>query len=215
MAEEKQIPQPDQERIIHSLDTLKVYFDPVRTRIMQEMANTPRTVQQIAEALDVPFTRLYYHIKMMEKHELIRMVDVKQMPGAIEEKYYQVAARMFVVDRSLLTFDPEGKNDNLELILRNIFNASHVDVRHSVSAGRIDMSVSAPHPKALFTRRVLFRMSDENVMNFQRELMDLLVKYQSFETSADDTYYASLMAVYPTNVPYEPSEDDLESVEEA
>ena len=153
MAEEKQIPQPEQEKTIHSLDTLKVYFDPVRTRIMQEMAHTPRTVQQIAEALNVPFTRLYYHIKMMEKHGLIRMVDVKQMPGAIEEKYYQVAARMFVIDRSLLTFDPEGKNDSLELILKNIFDASHTDVRRSVSAGRIDMSVSSPHPKASVLRR--------------------------------------------------------------
>lgn len=213
VAEEKQIPQPDQEKTIHSLDTLKVYFDPVRTRIMQEMAHTPRTVQQVAEALDVPFTRLYYHIKMMEKHELIRMVDVKQMPGAIEEKYYQVAARMFVIDRSLLTFDPEGKNDGLELILTNLFDATHADVRRSVSAGRIDMRVSSPHPKGLFTRRILFRMTDEKVVEFERELMDLLVKYQSYETTADDTYYASVVAVYPTNVPYEASEDDLESIE--
>lgn len=207
MAEEKQIPQPDAERVIHSLDTLKVYFDPVRTRIMQEMAHTPRTVQQIAEALGVPFTRLYYHVKMMEKHDLIRMVDIKQMPGAIEEKYYQVSARMFVIDRSLLTFDPEGKNDSLELVLQKIFDESHTDVRQSVRAGRIDMSVVPPHKNALFVRRLVFRLSEDNAVNFQQELMDLIVKYQSTETSADDAYYAAVLGLYPSNAPFEISDE--------
>lgn len=207
MADEKQIPQPEDEITIYNLETLKVYFDPVRTRIMQEMAHTPRTVQQIAEALDVPFTRLYYHIKMMEKHGLIRMVDIKQMPGAIEEKYYQVAARMYVIDRSLLTFNPKGKNASLELILKNVFDASRKDVLRSVYAERTDMSATPPHPKALFSRRFVFRLSDENAVNFQQEMMDLLVKYQSLETSSDDTYYATLMALYPSNMPYENSDD--------
>jgi len=214
VTDEKKIPQPDAEHVIHSLDTLKVYFDPVRTQIMQEVSNTPRTVQQIAEALDVPFTRLYYHIKMMEKHGLIRMVDVKQMPGAIEEKYYQVSARMFVIERSLLTFDPESKNDGLELVLKNVFDASHKDVRHSVREGRIDMSVSPPHPKALLSRRLVFRLAEEKAVEFQQELMDLLVKYQSIETSPDDTYYAAILALYATNVPYEDEDEDLTTGEE-
>lgn len=208
MSDEKQIPKPVDELIIHNIDTLKVYFDPVRTRIMQEMANSPRTVQQVAEALDVPFTRLYYHIKMMEKHGLIRMVDIKQMPGAIEEKYYQVSARMFVIDHNLLTFDPNSDNDVLELVLKNVFDASHTDVRRSVYAGRTDMTAKPPHPKALFARRLLFRLSDEKAEALQQEMIDLLVKYQSIETTADDTYYATLFALYPTNVPYEASDDD-------
>jgi len=210
VAEEKQIPQPDAERIIHSLDTMKVYFDPVRTRIMQEMAHTPRTVQQIAEALGVPFTRLYYHVKMMEKHDLIRMVDIKQMPGAIEEKYYQVSARMFVIDRNLLTFDPQGKNDSLELVLKKVFDESHTDVRQSVQAGRVDMSVVPPHPKSLFARRMVLRLNEENAVEFQKDLMDLYVKYQSKETSTDDTYYGAVLALYPSNAPFEESEDDPE-----
>ena len=208
MTDGKRIPQPDDERIIRRLDTLKVYFNPMRTRIMQEIAHTPRTVQQIAEALDVPFTRLYYHIKLMEKHGLIRMVDVRQLSGAIEEKYYQVSARMFVIDRSLLTFDPQGKNDSLEVLLKNVFDASHTDVRQSVRAEHIDMSAVPPHPKALFARRLLFRLTADKAMDFQRELMDLLVKYQSTETSADDTYYAALLALYPTNVPFEAIDEE-------
>lgn len=206
MSDAKQPAQPDDEHIIHRLDTLKVYFDPLRTRIMQEIAHQPRTVQQIAEALEVPFTRLYYHIKLMEKHGLIRMVDSRRLPGAIEEKYYQVSARMFVIDRSLLRFDPQGRNDNLEYLLENVFEASHADIRQSVRAGRIDMSAAPPHPKALFARRLLFRLSADKAAAFQRELMDLLVKYQSIATHSHDTYYAALLALYPTSVPFENAE---------
>ena len=110
---------------IDNLQTLKVYFDPLRTRIMQEIAHEPRTVHQIAELLGVPFTRLYYHIKMMEKHNLIRVVDVVQLAGAIEEKYYMVTARQYTIDRKLLSFDPVGKNDSLEYMLDGVFGASH------------------------------------------------------------------------------------------
>ena len=209
VTDKKNIPQPDAERTIHSLETLKVYFDPVRAQIMQEVANTPRTVQQIAEALEVPFTRLYYHIKMLEKHGLIRMVDSKQMPGAIEEKYYQVAARTFFVDRKLLTFNPNNKNDGLETVLKNVFDASHKDVRHSVREGRIDMSLLPPHPKALYSRRTIIRMPEEKAAEFQRELMDIAMKYQQIETSRDDTYYAAVLALYATNIPYEDENEDL------
>ena len=176
---------------------------------MQEIANTPRTVQQIAEALDVPFTRLYYHIKMMEKHGLIRMVDLKQMPGAIEEKYYQVSARQFIIDRSLLTFDPKSKNDTLETILKNIFDASHKDVRHSVREGRIDINAAPPHPKALFTRRTILRIPEAKAVEFQRELTNLVLKYQTIETSPNDPYYAAVLALYATNIPYEDEDEDL------
>ena len=208
MTDEKQIPQPVNELTIHDLQTLKVYFDPMRSRIMQELAHTPRTVHQIAEALGVPFTRLYYHIKKMEKHNLIRVVDVVQLAGAIEEKYYQVSARQFSIDRSLLTFDPEGKGDSLEYMLDGVFGASHRDIRRGVEAGRIDLNAIPPHPQALLARKFLFRLTDEQATRLQRDLAALLLKYQSGETSSDDPYYSCLLALYRSSVPYELFDED-------
>lgn len=211
MTKETHFPQPANELTIHSLQTLKVYFDPLRARIMQELAQAPRTVHQIAEALGVPFTRLYYHIKMMEKHKLIRVVDVVQLAGAIEEKYYQVTARQFTIDRSLLTFDPEGSSESLEYMLDGVFGASHRDIRRSAQAGRIDLNAVPPHPQALLARRFLFRLTDEQATSFQRDLAALLLKYQSGETTVDDPYYSCLLALYRSSIPYEPIEDNGDS----
>lgn len=208
MENEKPTSKPLSEITIHSLHTLKVYFDSLRTRIMHEMAHEPRTVHQVAEALGVPFTRLYYHIKMLETHNLIRVVDVVQLAGAIEEKYYQVTARQFIIDRSLLTFDPVGKNDSVEYMLDGVFGASHRDIRKSIAAGRIDLNAAAPNPRALLARKFLFRLADVDATNFQRELAELLLKYQSRETAAEDPYYSCLLALYRSSVPYEVHDDD-------
>ena len=198
---------PANVRTINCLQTLKVYFDPLRARIMQEMAHEPRTVQQIAEILGVPFTRLYYHVKMLEKHELIRVVDIVQLAGAIEEKYYMVTARQFTIDRRLLTFHPAGRNDSLEFLLDGIFGASHQDIRKSVTAGRIDLSLTPPHPRALLARKYLFRLTDEQATDFQRDLADLLAKYQSSESSMDEPFYSCLLALYRSSVSYEDYDD--------
>lgn len=197
---------------IDNLHTLKVYFDPLRTRIMHELAHEPRTVHQVAESLGVPFTRLYYHIKMMEKHNLIRVVDIVQLAGAIEEKYYQVAARQFTISRDLLTFDPVGKNDSLEYMLDGVFGASHREIRRSVADGRIDLNATPPHPNALLARKFLLRLTDEQATEFQRDLEDLLLKYQSYETSTADPYYSCLLALYRSSVPYD-SFDDSDCIE--
>ena len=192
---------------INSLQTLKVYFDPRRTRIMHELAHEPRTVHQVAESLGVPFTRLYYHIKMLEKHNLVRVVDVVQLAGAIEEKYYQVTARQFNVSRNLLTFNPAGNNDSLEYMLDGIFGASHRDIRKSVADGRIDLNTAPPHPDSLLARKFLLRLTDDQATNFQRDLEELLLKYQSYETSTDNPYYSCLIALHRSSVPYETFED--------
>lgn len=207
MENEKLTTRPLSVITINSLHTLKVYFDPHRTRIMHELANEPRTVHQVAESLDVPFTRLYYHIKMLEKHNLIRVVDVVQLAGAIEEKYYQVTARQFTINRELLTFDPAGKNDSLEYMLDGVFGASHRDIRKSVAAGRIDLNATPPHPSSLLARKFLLRLTNEQATDFQRDLEQLLLKYQSYETSINDPYYSCLLSLYRSSVPYESFDD--------
>ena len=212
MTHERLTFKPDDILTIDNLQTLKVYFDPLRARIMNEMAHEPRTVHQVAEALGVPFTRLYYHIKMMEKHNLIRVVDVVQLAGAIEEKYYQVSARQFSIDRSLLTFDPDGKNDSLEYMLDSVFGDSHSDIRDDVAAGGVDLNAKPPESRASLARKFLFRLTDEQATSFQSELSELLSKYKSRETAGDGQYCSCLLELYRSGSPYEVY-DDPSSIE--
>ena len=196
-------PSPVDVLSIDCLHTLKVYFDPLRARIMQDMAHEPRTVHQVAETLSVPYTRLYYHIKMLEKHKLIRVVDVVQLAGVVEEKYYMVTARQYAIDPKLLTFEPVGKSDSVEHMMDGTFGASQRDFRSSIDSGRIDQKLTPPDSRALLARKCLFRLTDDQAEDFQTDLAKLLSKYQSMESAAENPFYSCLLALYRSSVPDE------------
>ncbi len=192
-------PQPDPERLLSDIETLKVYFDPVRTRIIQLLANQPRTVQQVADAMNVPFTRLYYQFNLLEKHGLIRVVDTRALSGAVEEKYYQVSARMFVVDRALLTVGERDAQENaLDLLVSSILDATRDDLRRSVAAGIIDMAQKPPHPDSFLLRRGVLRLSRERAEAFFERLIALFNEADGWSSGEEETQYAIAIAVYPS-----------------
>jgi DNA-binding transcriptional ArsR family regulator len=203
--------QPDTERLITDLETMRVYFDPMRTRIIRALAHEPRSVQQIAEILDVPFTRLYYHFNMLEKHGIIRMVETRAISGAVEEKFYQITARSFIVDRALLTVRPaNGEEDGLEFLLETVFDDVRRDVRHSAEVGLIDLNATPPNPTALLARRGTVNLTPERARYFHHRFLALLD--EMLDDGADDEtgdYYSLVVSMYPTVQPFEPSDDEL------
>ncbi len=191
-------PQPDDERLITDLEALKIYYDPTRIRIMQELLNEPRTIHQVADALAVPFTRLYYQFNLLEKHGFIRVVETRALAGAVEEKYYQISARSFPIDRGLLTLGTGENQGGLELIFEAVLDATRSDARRSVQAGVINMQERSPHPDSLLMRRFVFRMSRQQAQHFHEQFIRLLKEVQQSESAADDPYYAIAIAIYPT-----------------
>lgn len=193
--------QPADRALLDDLEALKVYFDPLRQRIVQEVSVVPRTVQEIAEALDVPFTRLYYHIRLLEQHGIIRVVDVRSGAGAIEEKTYQIAARQFVIARHLLTHGPLDEDripPGLEVILDTVLARPAADIRDAVRRDVIDLRTEAPHPDALFARRGLFRLDRDQISQFQTELIALLNRYFTVEPGPNQPRdYQLAVALHP------------------
>jgi len=176
-------------KTIDSVEALKVYFDPARQRIMQHIAHEPQTAQQIADTLDVPFTRLYYHIRLLEKHGIIQLVETKLGAGAIEEKYYQITARQFVVDRRLLTVgDVDKRTEALSIILDTVFEPNSALIRESVDSGLIDLNVNIPHEDAFLARRGTLTFNAEQARQFQTDLINLLTRYQDMPTEEGNPY---------------------------
>lgn len=202
--------QPEDEVIIDDLETLKVFFDPLRTRIVRAMVHQPRSVHEIAEELSIPFTRLYYHINMLEKHGIIRLVDVRNIGGAVEEKYYQVRARSFVVDRRWLTMSPPEDADHIspgvEAVMAATLGGTLDDIRHAVRTGHIDLSKLSPHPDALIIRRGVSLMSREQARQFHERLLELMQDFAGIEPDGEPLYYAMAFALYPTDLDYDDDE---------
>lgn len=82
--------------VISDPATLKVLSDIQRLRVLFALADGPRTVKDIASAMAVPPTRLYYHMRKLESHGLVR-VHSRRMVSGIEERTYAATAENWTV----------------------------------------------------------------------------------------------------------------------
>ena len=78
---------------VDDIEVLQVLNNPIRIRILREMM-APVSVREVAEALDVPPTRLYYHVNLLEEAGIVVVVETRKV-GAMVQKIYQARARGF------------------------------------------------------------------------------------------------------------------------
>src|SRR5436190_15869195 len=81
---------------LNTVERLKAVADPIRIRLILELLDGKRTVKELAEALGVPPTRLYYHVKILERHGLIEVAN-RRMVSGIEERTYRAASKDWTV----------------------------------------------------------------------------------------------------------------------
>ena len=104
-------------RQVDDVDTLKALADPLRLAIMRCLMRDARaamTVKEIAQRLEQGPTRLYRHIKLLEKVGLIEVVSSRIISGAYEHRY-RVAQRVIRVSRDLL-MDPANAGELAEVV---------------------------------------------------------------------------------------------------
>jgi DNA-binding transcriptional ArsR family regulator len=89
---------PDDVTKIADVPALRALADPIRLRVLDLLGSGPRTVKELAGLLDVPRTRLHYHVNVLERHGLINVASTRVVNGATE-RTYEAAGRTFEVDR--------------------------------------------------------------------------------------------------------------------
>ncbi|MFZ0545776.1 MAG: helix-turn-helix domain-containing protein [Candidatus Promineifilaceae bacterium] len=183
-------------------ETLKVIADPLRLQILKCFKN-PKTVKDVADALDIVQTKLYYHVNMLEKHHLIEVVDTNIVSGIIEKKY-RVTAGRYSVDEALLTAseDPGGQVDTL---LSAIFDSAKDEINKSIQAGLMDLSDDSEPQKGMIIHSS-YSLTDEQVEAFNEGLSALLKEFNDLSNANDTTnpdtpIYGLTFAFFPVNQP--------------
>lgn len=87
-------------KTIGDRETLKVVLHPLRTRLITAMANEAKTVKELSSIVGVEPTKLYYHIKLLQKAGIIAAVEERQL-GNLTETSYLCTARDFLIDPEL------------------------------------------------------------------------------------------------------------------
>lgn len=109
------------EFVVDDLEVLKVIAHGTRLDILQSLRR-PKTVKEIAKRLNLPATKLYYHVNLMEKHGLIQVVETNIVSGILEKKY-QVTARNYRLQDGLLT-ESNTFSEEIDMMLSAIFSTT-------------------------------------------------------------------------------------------
>lgn len=208
MSEELKKPAiwPDDLRIINNVETLRVVADALRLRILALLRREPATAKQLSGELGVPLKKLYYHLSLLEEHNLIHVRSTRIVSGIVE-KQYQASAYRITVDRGLLTqgmSEPAGTS-SMEVFLSFVLDHAHAEIQKSIAAGLI------PPGGGISLGRLWMRLTPEQRDVFDHRLKQLYTEFaeQQVAPGAPDAhYYEILMGIYPVLAPPNQEEED-------
>lgn len=70
-------------------------LDPIRTRILQELAR-PGSATQLAAKVGLPRQKINYHLKALERHGLVELVEERRK-GNVTERVLQATAASYLI----------------------------------------------------------------------------------------------------------------------
>lgn len=191
-------------KLIDSVETLRVVADPLRLRLLALLRRAPATAKELARGLEVPLKGLYYHLALLEEHQLIRVRSTRVVSGIIE-KQYEVTAYRISVERALL--DPEAsESSGLEVYLSFVLDHARAEIQRSVAAGLIAPHAPAPDARAggLNLGRIWMRLTPEQRDELAARMDELHKAFAARQAAPDDPtaqYYELLIGVYPVIAP--------------
>ena len=172
--------------VIDNVDALKAVAEPQRLRVLLELGEGPRTVKDLGAVIGVPPTRLYYHIKILEKHGFIR-VTRRRMVSGIEERTYEAVARNWTISDDLWTSVPATG------VLKTMFDLVRTELE--IAIARDHARVVAEHlaPTIAYTHLYL---SDDDALELQRRLAAIMDDFGPHSDIEGKPEYHALLISY-------------------
>lgn len=86
--------------VIEDPATAEVALDPIRTRILRELVQ-PASASQLAVRVGLARQKVNYHLKALERHGLVELVEERRR-GNVTERVLQAAAASYLISPSAL-----------------------------------------------------------------------------------------------------------------
>ncbi|MFI9450546.1 winged helix-turn-helix domain-containing protein [Amycolatopsis sp. NPDC052450] len=100
--------------VIEDAEAAEVSLDPVRARLLAELAE-PASATMLAARIDLPRQKVNYHLRALEKHGLVELVEERRK-GNVNERMMRATASSYVISPTALSAvqpDPAQSPDRL------------------------------------------------------------------------------------------------------
>jgi DNA-binding transcriptional ArsR family regulator len=183
-------------RVIDDVATLKALADPVRLRILDLAMSEPDrtfTAKEFARTVGVTPTKIYYHLNLLEQHDLVQIRDTRVVNGIIEKHYGAGQLDLTFHRRS-----GEEETDSVQQIVSTLLGQVREEITAGLAAGLISPSSEAPDPQRMLVSRTIAEIPEGNLAEFREELLALTRRFQKAGTP-NGHRFSVLVAMHPTN----------------
>jgi DNA-binding transcriptional ArsR family regulator len=100
--------------VIEDAAAAEVSLDPIRARLLAELAE-PGSATMVAARVDLPRQKVNYHLKSLERHGLVELVEERRK-GNVTERLLRATAASYVISPAALAAvqpDPSRSPDRL------------------------------------------------------------------------------------------------------
>jgi len=107
-------------RLVEEPDRVRAALTPLRRRLL-DLLRSPASATELAPALGLSRQKVNYHVRVLERAGLVRLVEERQRRGCVE-RVLQATADAYVVDPAVMAPDDAGS----PVRARDRFAADHL-----------------------------------------------------------------------------------------
>lgn len=143
--------------------------DPLRLQLFELLLEAPSSAKELAQHIELPPDRLYYHLRQLERARLIEVADYRRLSGGKVERVYQV-----------VEVEPPGDDagpEDTTRFLAAVLDATQADIAAAFSAKQQGRA------REVTVIRKTVRLTPEQFADLRHHLADLI--RQAMERPAD------------------------------
>jgi DNA-binding transcriptional ArsR family regulator len=182
------IVDPEAVGTVNRLSQLEALSGPVRTRILRA-AGRPTTVAELAEGLQVPKTRLYYHVNLLIEEGMLIQVDERKSGARIEKIYLRTASNYQLGDGLVEELGDSRKaaEATAAVVLDPARTETEDFLERTFRGEEVDAEIS----------RVVVQLKPEDVERFEQALGDLIEAMRTAHSEEGSIPYALTVTFVP------------------
>lgn len=190
--------------LVHELRTvqeLQALSNPLRVVVLRLLKERERSVKEMCDILGETSTRLYYHVRLLEKAGLVRHVRTETRDGSVL-KFYRTTAKVLLIPFEVLHDDPDSPEAQVAVnIEASALERAAMDVRRALTFGIKEMTDAD-----YYVGRFFVRTSPEHAREYVRRLEELTNEFMALDSEDGSLRYtitSALVAVGPADGPVE------------
>jgi DNA-binding transcriptional ArsR family regulator len=178
-----QIPDYDLDEmvVVTAPEQLRALADPLRARLLELVLERAATVTEMAQAVDRPKSTVAYHVNLLVRTGLLRVVRTRRV-RAIEERFYGRVARTLYIG---VLSRPEDKQ-----VVAAINGLAEAAAESAAAHAADELRCLLVHA----------RIPIEEVRNFWAQVQEVGRRFAQIPRAGDQVYGFSA-GLYPTDVP--------------